>query len=234
MADSASVREFFNELSSEYTGAIDRCAPRYREMLASLIEYLPDQQFARILDLGCGTGNLSEGILRAFPNAEVVLLDLSPNILKECRTRLDEASLLSDRVQFVEADFSEYTPEPASFDLIVSSIAIHHIPSAEKAALFKRLYAGLKSQGVFSYCDQFAGATPHVYETHMQKWRRAALDMGSTEADWDMWMEHQNDHDYHDTLSDQIAWLNDAGFEGIDCPWRYLLWTILQAQRSRA
>ena len=39
----ASVGSFFNSLTSQYTEAIERCFPRYREMLATLLEYLPDR-----------------------------------------------------------------------------------------------------------------------------------------------------------------------------------------------
>jgi len=58
------------------------------------------------------------------------------------------------------------------------------------------------------------------------------MEAGSTEDEWQMWMQHQTEHDFHDTLSDQMAWLRDAGFETVDCVWRYLLWSVVQARKS--
>jgi hypothetical protein len=54
---------------------------------------------------------------------------------------------------------------------------------------------------------------------------------GSTDEEWQMWMKHQFEHDHHDTMVEQIDWLRQAGFQKVDCPWRYLLWTVLQAEK---
>ena len=54
------VGQFFDALSDDYTRTIERCFPRYREMLWALLDYLPRKpQVASVLELGCGTGNLS-------------------------------------------------------------------------------------------------------------------------------------------------------------------------------
>jgi hypothetical protein len=65
----------------------------------------------------------------------------------------------------------------------------------------------------------------------MDHWKAAAIGAGSTEQEWEMWMQHQADHDHHDTLTDQIDWLRNAGFSMVDCPWRYLLWAVVQARK---
>lgn len=46
------------------------------------------------------------------------------------------------------------------------------------------------------------------------------------------WMQHQSDHDHHATLPDQQRWLSEAGFGAVDCVWRYLLWTVVVAERQ--
>ena len=52
---------------------------------------------------------------------------------------------------------------------------------------------------------------------------------GSSQQEWQMWMEHQRQHDHHDSLAEQMKWLGEAGFAIVDCPWRYLLWTVMHA-----
>ena len=73
-----STEEFYDELASSYNDIIYRCAPRYEEMQMTMVDYVPrDLQPLRILDLGCGTGNLTRRVLETFQEAEVVALDLS-------------------------------------------------------------------------------------------------------------------------------------------------------------
>ena len=226
-----SPREFFEEISAQYTAAIDRCVPRYREMLWAILHYLPTGWTpTRILELGCGSGNLSELLCRRFPGTSIRLVDFSGRLLQECSGRLSEFGNL----EYQEEDFRSLRFDPGSFDLVVSSISLHHLTDREKAELFKKVVAWLGDGGVFSYSDQFAGATDDLYARQMADWKERAKALGATVEEWAAWMEHQEAHDHHATLTDQIDWLREAGFESIDCVWRYLLWTVVQARkRSR-
>jgi len=223
------VASFFDSISVQYDGMIERCVPRYREMIWALLTYLPKQlEVSRILELGCGTGNLSSVLAQRFPQAEITMVDISSEMLENCRQRLGQDSRFTFRV----ADLNNLDFDAASFDLVTSSIAIHHINSAAKAALFQRVHSWLREDGVFAYSDQFAGATTELYQTHLEFWRSEALKLGATDDDWNVWMQHQDDADFHDPLIDQIDWLRAAGFQNVDCPWRFLLWTVVLAQKS--
>jgi hypothetical protein len=84
---------------------------------------------------------------------------------------------------------------------------------------------------LLAFADQFAGGAADISSRHMENWKRISLAAGSTKAEWDMWMQHQAEHDHHDSLTAQMSWLADAGFSVLDCPWRYLLWTVIQARK---
>ena len=58
-------------------------------------------------------------------------------------------------------------------------------------------------------------------------WKRESMQKGSNQKEWDMWMKHQDDHDYHAPLGEQSKWLGDAGFKNVECVWRHLLWSVL-------
>ncbi len=224
-----SSRQFFDEISSKYTAAIDRCVPRYREMLWAILHYLPEGWTpTRILELGCGTGNLSELICRRFPDASLRLVDFSGGVLDQCKSRLSEFS----DIEYREQDFRNLEYAPNSFDLVVSSISLHHLTHEEKADLFVNVYRWLADGGVFSYSDQFAGVTDDLYAKQMADWKERSRQLGASADEWDEWMEHQDAHDFHATLVDQIEWLQKAGFKSIDCTWRYILWTVLQARKQ--
>lgn len=228
MSTDESSRAFFEAISAEYTEAIDRCVPRYREMLWAILHYLPEGwQPSTILELGCGSGNLSELLCRRFPEATVRLVDFSSKLLAQCRHRLAGHR----RVEYEEEDFRKLIFDAGTFDLVVSSISLHHLTHVERAELFPNVFHWLSEDGVFTYSDQFAGATDDLYARQMADWRERSDQLGATADEWDTWMEHQRAHDHHATLIDQIDWLRDAGFAKIDCTWRYILWTVMQARK---
>jgi tRNA (cmo5U34)-methyltransferase len=221
-------RDFFEGISGEYTAAVDRCVPRYREMLWAILHYLPaGWKPDRILELGCGSGNLSELLCREFPDASLHLVDFSQKLLVQCKKRLAGYR----QVDYQEEDFRRLDFPKESFDLIVSSISIHHLTDAEKSRLFTRLFDWLGNDGVVSYSDQFRGVTDDLYARQMRDWQERARELGASPEEWDAWMEHQRAHDHHATLIAQIEWLQAAGFTSIECPWRYILWTVLQARK---
>ncbi len=220
------VGRFFDSLTDDYAGAIERCFPRYQEMLWALLSYLPrDRKFTSILELGCGTGNLSVLLQEAYPDAKLTLVDVSSESLDVCRSRLDA----DDRCSFEQKDFRELTYDNGSFDLVISSIAIHHLDSAGKQDLFGNCFNWLHDGGLMSFGDQCAGVTTEVNKLHISNWKDLAFGAGSSVEEWDMWMQHQREDDHHDPLPDQLNWLRQAGFHSVDCTWRYLLWSVVQA-----
>lgn len=222
------VGGFFNEVAGQYDATIERCFPRYREMLWAVVDYLPPNRNCNsILELGCGTGNLSAMVHHRFPDAAMTVVDLSGDSLEVCRSQLAGCKQLN----CIEADFSKLHFEPESFDLVVSSIAIHHVDAATKQALFHQIFQWLTADGVLCYADQCAGETEDLYRRHIDNWKTISFAAGTDDAEWAMWMKHQLECDFHETLRDQIQWLQQAGFPVIDCPWRYLLWSVIQARK---
>lgn len=222
----STVGGFFDRLSDDYTAAIQRCFPRYSEMLGALLSYVPDTwRPTRVLELGCGTGNLSVMLAESFPQAQFCFVDLSSESLDVLRQRLGA----SVDYQLNVHDIRHLDFAAGSFDWITSSIAIHHLTSVEKRALFQRAQRWLRPGGIFSFADQFRGATAAVNSQHMAQWQLISKQAGATAEEWIMWMAHQDAHDHHDTLADQMLWLSEAGFRHVDCVWRYLLWTVVRA-----
>ena len=197
-------------------------------MLWAVLDYLPPgRRCESILELGCGTGNLSVLLRELFPQAALRLVDISGESLEICRSRVGSGA----GVAFEQQDFRDLDYPRSSFDLIVSSIAIHHLDSAGKKSLFGRGFHWLTDEGVLCFADQCAGATHDLNARHLENWKALSFAAGSSDSEWDMWMQHQSQHDHHDTLTDQLGWLKEAGFALVDCPWRYLLWSVIQARK---
>jgi trans-aconitate methyltransferase len=93
----------------------------YGKDLLSLLAPRPSE---RILDLGCGTGHLTQTI--ADSGADVVGLDSSPQMIDSARREYPD-------IEFVVADASDFTFD-ARFDAVFSNAALHWVRRAESAA----------------------------------------------------------------------------------------------------
>lgn len=223
-----SVQSFYDQISQKYTTLLDRAIPRYREMLETLLHHIPNYTTPlKILELGCGTGNLTALIIHKYPQSSVVVVDISSAILEECKNRFRH----NKNIQYLQTDFNDLHLEMNDFDLVLSSIAIHHIQDEDKQHLFKKIHSYLKPNALFLFADQCRGATNKIYQKHIAQWKVEAFKLGSSESDWDMWMSHQSQHDFHTTAQEQMTWMETAGFKNIDILWRNLLWTIFYSTK---
>src|SRR6266403_1274212 len=161
-----SATGYFGSMAESYDSLIHRAVPRYDEMIARLLDYLPDNPL-RVLELGCGTGNLSLRLAKTFPRAELTLVDGSVEMISLVRSCIDELrSDSSSRISYVDARFEVLDLPPRSFDLVVSSISLHHVE--DKAALYQRIRALVPAGGRFSFDHQIRGEpeTNHYANCH--------------------------------------------------------------------
>jgi len=223
------VESFYNLISSEYTEMLERLVPRYREMLWMILDYVPkDLNPKRIVDLGCGTGNLSEGIVNQYPEADILAVDLSASILSEVKQRLKDYS----NIKYLNEDFNTLEFETDSIDLIVSSIALHHLTDPQKEKLLTKIYSWLSPKGVLIFGDQFAGSTKARYQQHMENWKLSSEGKNVPKSEWKLWMNHQDNHDFHTSVENYFNWCRRIGFKNSDVVWRYYLWTVFIAHKN--
>jgi tRNA (cmo5U34)-methyltransferase len=222
------IEKFYNDISKEYTDSVERCVPKYKEMLSMLFIYLPEKYTPKsILELGCGTGNLTSLISEHFPSAKIFTVDISEECIKECKQRLPKID-----IEYIKSDFRNLNFQKNSFDLIISSISIHHLKDKEKEDFFKKLFLWQTSNGVLTFCDQFKAEMDHLYTKHMELWKTFVFKQGATDKEWNLWMEHQTQHDYHAPMFNHMNWLKNAGYSIADCTWRYLLWAVIYATKK--
>ncbi len=75
----ATAAAYFGGMVESYDSLIRRAVPRYDEMIDRLMDYMPARP-ARILELGCGTGNLTLKLAARFPNSEITVVDAAPEM----------------------------------------------------------------------------------------------------------------------------------------------------------
>ena len=222
------VEKFYDQLSSKYSELIVKCVPRYPELIYNMFQYIPEKfSPKRILDLGCGTGNLTDQMFKKYPESEIDALDISEEILNESRRRFNH----TPNIRYIQADFKSLHLPPGSYDLVMSSIAIHHIEDTEKIKLYKEVFQALSNGGIFIFADQTRGITDEIYKKNISCWKEEAMKLGSTLENWDMWMAHQDAHDFHTPVNWHFQELEKAGFRETDLIWKYLMWAVVWARK---
>lgn len=96
---------------------------------------------ARVLDVGSGLGQLSIEMAQRPETAEVTGIDLSGDLVAAAR---EKAELLGANARFLQADAAELPFSDASFDVVVSTLSLHHWehPQAALREIYRVLAPG--------------------------------------------------------------------------------------------
>ena len=87
-------------------------------------------RLARVLDVGSGLGQLAIEVAQRPEVAEVTGIDLSGHLIDAARSR---AELLGANARFLQADAAEMPFSDASFDVVVSTLSLHHWAHPQQA-----------------------------------------------------------------------------------------------------
>ena len=143
-----------------------------------------------VLDIGAGLGSFSKRILQRFPEVTVAALDYDPALQQLARHNLRD---YADRVSIVEADLRDPAwPTALSGgrpDVVVSSTALHWLPTPDLVRLYYLLADVLDRGGMFFNADHLSQAAGSflgkVGEADDREHQRASFTRGV--ADWDGW-----------------------------------------------
>jgi len=216
--------------TADFDSGIRRLLPKYDEMLDVLAGCIASNN-QRILELGCGTGELTLKVLECYPSAEIVAVDYSPRMLDFARTKIEAAGYAS-RWTGIELDFGEWANNPNfsglgdKFNAGISSLAIHHLEDEMKLKLFQRIRESLTAGGCFWNADPVlseSAAMKDIYQAAREDW---ALSQGETLAEIRAKVGTSVSYGYSNpdrlaTLAAQLEMLENAGFETVAVPWKY-------------
>lgn len=119
----------------------------HRERLAAVLEAVTQAQAARILDLGCGSGDLMLPLLDLPGITRIVGLDPDRAALARCRDRL-AAHPRGSRAEAREGSMTLAHPDLAGFDCACLVETIEHLPIKALPALEAAVFAGMRPRVV--------------------------------------------------------------------------------------
>ena len=225
MTDTAAA--VFNAYAGEYDLARRRLVPEFDRFYGAAVrtlELAAPGPLARVLDLGAGTGLLSQHVLAAHPAARVTLLDAAPAMLEQAGGRL------GDRVDAVHVQaFAEPLP-PGPWDAVVSSMAIHHLEADAQADLYRRAAQELRPGGVLVNAEIVEGPTPALEAIYARWHEQAARALGTDDAEWAAALK-RFEQDRCSSVEAGLAMLRAAGLEDVACPWADGRFAVLLGRR---
>jgi len=196
--------------------------------------FLHGSKQVKVLDLGCGDGTLTAELTDGYPNIKPTLVDGSPDMLGKAKERL----ALFKGAEFVNASFQDMLAGGVAlgrFDFIFSSLAIHHLDSSEKAALFGYIREHLEDGGYFLNIDVvlppdgLEGWYLGTWRDWMDERRRL---LGLDNIGEDMVKRYKDNEDNKpDTLGTQLAALKEAGYRDVDCYYKYGIFAVYGGSR---
>lgn len=212
------LKKHFNNEAESFDTRVQKNIPCYNEMITALVNAIPDnKEDPKILDLGCGTGNITGKVLERFPKARVTCLDLSENMIEIAKNKLSDY----ETIEYVVDDFTQMQID-TEYDAVISSLALHHIASdEEKEAMYGDIHDALKIGGVFYNADVIKASNKY----NEQLYNRIALEeMKENGVTDEEILEHKSKRDANDipiTLHKHIKMLENTGFQEIDVIWKH-------------
>ena len=119
----------------------------------------------RILDLACGTGVLAIIAKQQYPKCTVIGADIDPRILDIARRRIAKAGVA---VHLVCAPAERTGLDAASFDLVVCTLAFHHLPLRTKEGAVQEIVRVLRPGAAFFLVDLVPRIRPRESFTNAQ------------------------------------------------------------------
>lgn len=146
MTDKLLIKKRFSKSINTY----NKNAPVQKKMAENLVNFvkpISDTSFGKVLDLGCGTGMVSQYMLENFKIHELIANDISRDFYL-CSAKLAE-KFSDTKISFFQADLEDTFLFDNDNDLIISGAAFQWINDKEK--LFSGLKNIIKPGGIIAF-----------------------------------------------------------------------------------
>lgn len=219
------VKTAFNNAADNYDTNRKEIIPHMDLYYQTAVELTKKFNNPSILDLGAGTGILTELLHQTHPQSRITLVDMSANMLDKAKNKfnnIDNFTYIEDN--YLTMDLKE------NYDIIISSLSIHHLNDKEKYTLYRKIYQHLNNQGVFINADEVIAPTDTLEKLYVEKETTHLLKQELTNDEKEEIL-YRRTLDTPSTLKDNLTWLDDIGYENVDVIYKYYRYFVLYGQK---
>ena len=170
---------------------------------------------------------MAAAVLAEHPGIELELLDGSGEMLALAGERLGDA-IRAVHVQ----DMRDPLPD-GPFDAVVSALAIHHLEHAEQRRLFAAVHDAAAAGRSLRQRRAGGRAVPARSDAYDDLWMPYAHAAGASQEETDAARERLRQDRCADPES-LLEWLREAGFQNVDCPFRWWRLAVVAGWRPEA
>ncbi|MBP7461430.1 MAG: class I SAM-dependent methyltransferase [Candidatus Delongbacteria bacterium] len=224
------VKNHFETEAQEFDEIIVKLIPHYHQMVDILIDSIPftQNQAIRTADLGCGTGTIAKHIADHYPDSTIRCLDIAPKMITMAAQKLADHKTATFQV----GDFTALDPSDG-YNLIVSSLALHHLISdQDKRDMYQRIYDLLLPGGVFLNIDVVLAATDHLHRLNINRWIEYMKCHVPDDEIQQKWLPTYQAEDHPALIFHHLKWLKEVGFNGVDVIWKYFNFCVYTGIKS--
>lgn len=221
------IQKTFNALSEKYDSQRTMLIPCFQDFYdTTLILSEQVDNVHQILDVGAGTGLLSVLFAKKYPETNITLLDYSVDMLAKARDRFQGNTLIN----YNQADFSTVNLDLNKYDLVVSSLAIHHLTHELKQKLFQKIYRSLRPGGLFINAELIKGASEFEEKINFGQWAKSIRESALPEEEKAATFK-RIELDITAPVKDQVQWLRNAGFKEAATYYQYFNFVVFAAKK---
>jgi len=220
------IQNQFNAVSEKYDRQrrfLIPCFDDFYGMALSLSEEVGTVK--NILDVGAGTGLMSAFFHEKYPQAKITLIDISEAMLKKAEERFDG----KENISFLNADFATVNLPENQYDLVVSGLAIHHLPNELKRQLFEKIARALSPGGWFINADQVLGETDLAEKIYTENWKNHVQQNPNLTEEEKQSAFERIKVDIMAPLKAQLEWLESAGLKNANCYYQHYNFVVFAA-----
>tara|TARA_B100000686_G_scaffold101382_1_gene108571 strand:- start:17989 stop:18744 length:756 start_codon:yes stop_codon:yes gene_type:complete len=141
----------------------------WKKDLVDKISYnLSNKKVSKILDIAGGTGDISLSILKKYPNNNITILDLTPEMIKVGKSKAIEKNFIYNPI-WIAGDSAELPFQNSIYDIITCSFGIRNVAEIEKTLLSSNRV--LKPGGkifILEFSPKIAPPFQNIYEFYLK------------------------------------------------------------------
>lgn len=207
------IKKHFEKEAKLFDNFFHKIVPYYAQMQEILAQAIPfdEKKKIKVIDLGCGTGNLSLKVKHRYPNCSLTCIDMTENMIEMAKIKLKK---FPDTI-FRHGDIRKFDYSKR-YDAVVSSMVLHHIESSEKVSFYRKLKKTLNKNGVFLNIDVFVTKDWRMQKFYIDKWTQFMTENGLSLNKIKEMLNRHKKEDRPSVIEKEVEYLHKAGFKSVN------------------